>query len=149
MEVFICVLFVAMMIYIGVTYAQMLIKNKALRAELGESDQKLKNIFICNKNSEYMKKLIKANIDANLQAGAEIKQKDFKVGMEMVGFSNKTEIIVFYEGAKLTPFKKHELNSCSVRIFFDYKLPDSDIRAYIDKLGLRNYIIGFGLCDEN
>lgn len=149
MGIFIAIIFIALMMYIGITYAQMLRENKILREELGESVQKLKNIFICSKNSEHMKKLINANISANLQAGAEVKNKDFKIGMERVEFTNRTEVIVFYEGAKLTPFKKHELNSCTVRVFFDYKLPDSDIRAYIDQLGLRNYIIGFGICDEN
>lgn len=151
MEVFIGAIFVLLMIYIGFTYAQMLIENKVLREELGETDQKnIKNIFICKKDSEYIKKLVTANIDANIKAGAQVKSKDFRVGMERIEFNNKTEIIIFYgDNIKVDKFKKHELASCTIRVFFDYKMPDSAIRAYLDGLGLRNYIVGFGICDEN
>ena len=67
-----------------------------------------------------------------------------------IEFNNKTEIIIFYgDGVKADKLKKHELSSCTIRVFFDYKMPDSAIRAYLDQLGLRNYIVGFGICDEN
>lgn len=89
------------------------------------------------------------SIEAHLQAGAKIKHKHFAQGYEKVVLSNNTEIIVIYESAQLTPLTRHELKTSTVRVFFDYALPDSAIRATLDGLGLRNYIVGFGICDEN
>jgi hypothetical protein len=38
MGIFIAIIFIVMMVYIGITYAQMLRENKILREELGETD---------------------------------------------------------------------------------------------------------------
>ena len=56
---------------------------------------------------------------------------------------------VYQYGAQMDLLTKDEVTNYNVRVFFDNRLPDGAIRASIQQLGLKNYMIGFGLCDNN
>jgi hypothetical protein len=56
--------------------------------------------------------------------------------------------MIYQYGAQIRTLEPDDINSYVTRVFFDDRLPDSAFRASINELGLKNYLIGVGLCDQ-
>ena len=75
--------------------------------------------------------------------------KNDENGSMITFFSNGDIVMTYKYGARIAPLTRAEVTDYTIRIFMDSELPDSAIRACIEDLGLRNYLIGFGLCDNS
>lgn len=93
--------------------------------------------------------LMEKSIIAHKQGEDEIEIAYRNNRRKYILFESGDEIIFYEEGAKIKRLDKDEINNFANRVFVDYKQPEGAIRALIEDLGLRNYMFGFGICDES
>ena len=140
------------MLFLGVSYGLMILENKALRQH---RDQELytpsHQIFIYQRNDGYIQELINICICAHKAEGIEIKEQAYNENSYgfVLQYENGDVMRVYQYGAQMDLLTKDQVTNYNVRVFFDNRLPDGAIRASIQQLGLKNYMIGFGLCDNN
>ena len=140
-------LLIASLVIIGVMYGSMWKENKALK---GEFEQKYaynpsRAIFICAGRSRHMMKLMGACTQAHLDADVKVQERQ----LYTVLYENGDEVWCLTDGAQINALTQEQVAEKRTRVFFDSALPDSAIRAWITQLGLMNYMIEFGICDEN
>jgi hypothetical protein len=136
------------MLVIGFLYGNMWIENRKLRAELGEEEYTpTRQVFICQNANDHIVELWNMCIAAHEQANIKYTKHVAQNGRyKEIEFENGDVIILIHYGATVSALKN--INRYTTRVFFNYALPDGAIRASIDALGLRNYLISFGICDE-
>jgi hypothetical protein len=100
------------------------------------------------KESKHMLELYDIALKARREAGDEVRLTSCLDDSIVTIFQSGDEAIFYIEDAKITKLTKKQIKNYKNHVFVDYKLPDSACRALIDKLGLRNYSIDFGICDE-
>ena len=153
MNVLIGIIFIIGCIYVGWTYGQMLLENRRLRQDIEELELEAGycpkyQIFISDKNHVHIPQLFEMCIKAHAKADIPVRATIAKEGCTDIWFENGDRITLFIYGSKMEKLDKKMLEDSVTRVFMDYELPDSAIRACIEDLGLRNYLIGFGLCDK-
>ena len=105
--------------------------------------------MIKTKDGNYIDDLAQLDIDAHKAAGVEVGQIVRKQGYTKTIFLNKDELVIYdYNEAQILPLTQLELNNYKQKIFFDYKLPKGAERAVIKQLGLLNYMVNIGICNE-
>ena len=90
-------------------------------------------------------------INAHTKAGVGVKTTitNLSEGAVLIFFDNGDTIASYKYGAQMTALKRSEITNCTIRLFVDDELPDSALSACIRSLGLKNYMIGVGLCDKS
>lgn len=139
-------LFLAALVFIGITYWEMYQENKALKQE--ESRTPVRQIFIYDKYDAHMKELITMCLSAYRAYGINIVKNESNGDGKVWHFDNDDIVMIYQYGAQMNALEHDDINSYVTRVFFDDRLPDSAFRASINKLGLKNYLIGVGLCDQ-
>ena len=70
-------------------------------------------------------------------------------GIRKIIFNNTDEAWFWYykegTGARMAP---REIENYANKLFFDDVLPKETVWDAIDKLGLKNYVVTLGICDE-
>ena len=148
------ILLVALLIYIGFDYGRLVINNRRLQSYIGEEDTKYtpsRHIMVRSSEGFYISKLAKMSLSAHQVADIGIKSyNEDKDGKYMkIVFNNKDELIVYEYGTMpIGRLSKQEIDNYEHKIFFDYKLPEGAERAIIEQLGLTNYMVSIGICNE-
>ena len=144
-------LLLAFLVIIGVEYWSLFQENKRLREDEDRVAPYVptRQIFIYKENGSHMQELIKMCLSAHCKAGVSVTDIIRKDRSVVTYFSNGDVVMTYEYGAQMTALTHAEVTDCTIRVFMDNDLPDSAIRACIENLGLRNYLIGCGLCDSS
>ncbi len=149
METWMLCMLIAALGYIAFDHARLILRTRALENSIDAEEylpQRL--IMYRTKEGKHMLELYKIALKARREAGDEVRFSSCLDGYLITIFSSGDEVILYTEEAKINKLTKKQIKSYKNRVFVDYKLPDSAFRALIEQLGLRNYSIDFGICDE-
>lgn len=135
----------------------MVSENKRLKMEIGEELEfspytPTRQIFVYKDGGgKHIQDLVQMCINAHTKAGIGVRStiSDSAKGTMLTFFDNGDIVMAYKYGAQIEPLRRSEVSDYTIRVFMDSELPDSAIRACIEDLGLRNYLIGFGLCDNS
>lgn len=138
---------------IGFMYTSQSIENRKLKEQLNKEFEftpyePVRYIMFSATGSEHIKQLARLDLNAHKAAGIEIDETYEEQGCVVTRFKNGDELLVYFEGAPISPLKRVDIDKYTHRIFFDCKLPKGAERAAIQKLGLINYMVNIGFCDE-
>ena len=142
------------MIYIGVDYWRLWVRCKAAEQLDGinihfEDYTPSRYIFVSASENSPCNALLNMCIEAHEEAQIKIHKEAYASGIRKITFSNKDEAWYWpYEVAKGDCLAPKEISDYSIKIFVDSKLPKEAARDAIDTLGLRNYTVNLGICDE-
>lgn len=157
MDIFIGIFVIAALIFIGVHYGLMIIENKQLKAKKIEDEIEpefskytpTRQVFIYQEDGNHIQQLAQMCLKAHEQANIGIRRTIADADSMNIFFDNGDIVMVYKYGAKIVSLSHSEITDYTIRVFFDNELPDGAIRACIEDLGLKNYLIGFGLCDNS
>ena len=145
-------LFIFALIFLAYCHTKVLFENRRLKYRHTDYYHcPTKQIFIGEKESPYISKLIKMSCEAHEQAQdliAITKMNDDNSIREMI-YQSGDAISYYTYGMSIKPLAKYEIENYEIILFLDHKLPQGAERAIIEALGLRNYIIRIGICDES
>ena len=91
-------------------------------------------------------RLMEMNIQAHLHANVKILSDGEKDGCRLIVFDNGDEIMIYDREAQIVPLMAHERDDFVVKVFVDYELPVGTERAFIEQLGLIDYMVYIGIC---
>ena len=133
-----------------VLHTQTLLENKRLWSYI-QPDEVVcsRHIYVTVDRGGYMDYLIRLDLEAHDQMKIGVLSQNTCNGVTTISYDNGDEsIIIKYGEAKINKLIEYNIDHYSHRVFFDHKLPDSAFRAVIDSLGLKDYMIGVGICTE-
>lgn len=151
------ILLICGLVFIGIDYGRLIIKNRRLEQALVEDVElnpytPTRYIMICAEPGSCLLDLAEMSVRAHLKSGITImlqEDKEMTGGYVKTIFGNGDELIVYdYNNAKIEKLTKQERDDYAQRIFFDHKLPEGAERAIIEKLGLVDYMISVGICTK-
>ena len=154
METIIGWIILCLLIYIGIDYGCLLHKNIRLKQQINKNDHiPTKNIMItADQNGYYILKLASLCMAAHKDNNIGVVRYEDKLnekGTMLIKFENDDELLVYrYDIAKIVPLSKHNIKNYLIKLFLDYKLEAGAERTIIKQLGLLNYMINIGICDE-
>ena len=150
MQIWLGIIMLLALIYIGIEYGCMWKENKRLKENIQEHTP-VRYIMIGAEGSSYIADLSIATVQAHSAAGVGIKciyEKD-EEKMVKTFFENGDELFVYQYGmAAIEALSKEQREGFMNRIFFDYNLPQGAERAIIEQLGLVDYMVNIGICSE-
>ena len=139
---------------LAVVFTSFLIDYKRLEEEYEDALDETPcstQVFIYQPGSMHMINLIALAVSARTKIGITVMNQrlDHEEKSLVMYFDNGDVIKTFVYGKKTEPFSEYELSTTRARVFFDAKLPKEAIGAICQELGLQNYVVEIGICDEN
>lgn len=153
MQIWLGILMLLGLLYIGIEYGCLLRENKRLREGVQEIDEytPVRYIMIGAKGSSHIADLSITTVQAHSAVGVGIKciyEKDEEKVVKTF-FENGDELFIYQYGvAPIDALSKGQIDGFINRIFFDYNLPQGAERAVIEQLGLVDYMVNIGICSE-
>lgn len=149
MSVGVGIFVIAAIVYVGVSYGQMIIENNRLRKALGEDEPycPVRYMFFCSNEDAHMQQLVNMCTQAHSRVNIGVNKVTHDTGIIHTIFDNGDEVVVYnYENAQIVALTQYEIKNSTQKIFVDSMLPASASRAIVEKLGLINYTVTVGIC---
>lgn len=106
-------------------------------------------IFISSIDCDYCSHLLDMCTEAHRRANIPIWEEKYDNGIRKIIFDNDDEAWYWpYEITNSEQMAPADVKNYSIKLFFDDKLPKDAVWDVIDTLGLKNYTVSLGICDE-
>ena len=143
------IILVLALVYIGIDYGRLMVKLRRIEAPEFMSYIPQRLMFFAAPDSRHMMELYELAVRSRMEAADNVRMTANNDGAIYTIFESGDELRFYTGEAKIKKLDQHEINDFVNHVFADYELPSSHYRAIIEELGLRNYMIHFGICDES